>query len=158
AYYLISLSGVAMSRQGKLPSWAAVWIANLIFAVAGILLLRRVDRSSLEIGSVKTLVAPLIAFFRRRSQKDVERRAPIRVQREIHGASRFPSLLDNYVLRNFLLYVGLVLAAFVLLTTVFTFFELLGDIIRNRVSLVMVGEYLFNVIPSLIYQTTPLSV
>jgi LPS export ABC transporter permease LptG len=54
--------------------------------------------------------------------------------------------------------VGLVLAAFVLLTTVFTFFELLGDIIRNRASFVMVGEYLINVIPSLIYQTTPLSV
>src|SRR5919107_1738801 len=72
--------------------------------------------------------------------------------------SRFPSLLDNYVLRNFLLYAGLVLAAFVLLTTVFTFFELLGDIIRNRASLVMVGEYLINVMPSLIYQTTPLSV
>lgn len=158
AYYLISLSGVAMSRQGTLPAWTAVWIANFVFAIAGILLLRRVDRSSLEIGSVKTMVAPVIAFFRRRPQKGVERRAPIRVQREIDGASRFPSLLDNYVLRNFLLYVGLVLAAFVLLTTVFTFFELLGDIIRNRVSLVMVGEYLFNVIPSLIYQTTPLSV
>jgi LPS export ABC transporter permease LptG len=158
AYYLISLSGVAMSRQGKLPAWVAVWIANIVFGLAGILLLHRVDRSSLEIGSVHALVAPVMAFFRRRPQQGVERRAPIRVQREIDGASRFPSLLDNYVLRNFLLYVGLVLAAFVLLTTVFTFFELLGDIIRNRASLVMVGEYLVNVIPSLIYQTTPLSV
>ena len=156
-YYLISLSGVAMSRQGKMPAWTAVWIANVVFAIAGIWLLRRVDRSSLEVGSVKALVAPVIAFFRRK-REGVERRAPIRVEREMDGNSRFPSLLDNYVLRNFLLYVGLVLAAFVLLTTVFTFFELLGDIIRNRASFVMVGEYLINVIPSLIYQTTPLSV
>lgn len=158
AYYLISLSGVAMSRQGKLPAWTAVWIANLIFGVAGYILLRRVDRSSLEVGSVKSLVAPIISFFRRRPESAPERRAPIRLQREMEATSRFPSLLDNYVLRNFLLYAGLVLAAFVLLTTVFTFFELLGDIIRNRASLVMVGEYLINVMPSLIYQTTPLSV
>src|SRR6185369_6260606 len=93
-YYLISLSGVAMSRQGKLPAWTAVWSANIVFAIAGILLLRRVDRSSLEIGSVKALVAPVIAFFRRK-REGVERRAPIRVEREMDGSSRFPSLLDN---------------------------------------------------------------
>jgi LPS export ABC transporter permease LptF/LPS export ABC transporter permease LptG len=158
AYYLILVGGVAMGRQGKLPAWIAVWIANFVFGIAGYWLLRRVDRSSLEVGSVKALVAPIVSFFRRRPQSAPERRAPIRVQREMDGNSRFPSLLDNYVLRNFLLYVGLVLAAFVLLTMVFTFFELLGDIIRNRASLVMVGEYLINVMPSLIYQTTPLSV
>ena len=34
---------------------------------------------------------------------------------------------------------------------VFTFFELLGDIIRNRTPLVTVGEYLINLTPSMIY-------
>lgn len=158
-YYLISLSGVAMSRQGKLPAWAAVWIANLVFAVAGMLLLRRVDRGSLEVGSVKNLVAPVKRMLRKKSGKvRAERRAAIRLERQPDGASRFPSLLDNYVLRNFVLYTSMVMAAFVLLVTIFTFFELLGDIIRNRVPLVTVGEYLINVIPSLIYLTTPLSV
>jgi LPS export ABC transporter permease LptG len=51
-----------------------------------------------------------------------------------------------------------VLATFVVLTLVFTFFELLGDIIRNRVALITVGEYLVNVIPSMVYLMTPLSV
>ncbi len=45
-----------------------------------------------------------------------------------------------------------------LLMLVFTFFELLGDIIRNRTPLVTVGEYLINLTPSMIYTITPLSV
>lgn len=158
-YYLISLSGVAMSRQGRLPSWIAVWIANLIFAIAGVVLLRRVDRSSLEVGSVKNLLLPIKNLFRRGGAiPALERRAPIRVERSLGGTKRFPSLLDNYVVRQFLLYVAMISAAFVLLVTVFTFFELVGDILKNRVSWLTVGEYLINVIPSLIYVTTPLSV
>ena len=38
------------------------------------------------------------------------------------------------------------------------FFELLGDIIRNKTPLVTVGEYLINLTPSMIYTITPLSV
>jgi LPS export ABC transporter permease LptG len=41
---------------------------------------------------------------------------------------------------------------------IFSFFELLGDIIRNRVPLITVGEYLLNVLPGMIYLLTPLSV
>ena len=158
-YYFISLIGVAMSRQGKLPAWIAVWIANLVFLIAGVMLLRRVDRGSLEIGSVKTLFASIKNRLSRKQRRvEVERRAAIRIERTSVGPSRFPSLFDNYVLRTFLQYTLMVMVAFVLLVTVFTFFELLGDIIRNRVPLVTVGEYLLNLMPSLIYLTTPLSV
>jgi LPS export ABC transporter permease LptG len=61
-------------------------------------------------------------------------------------------------LRDFLSYLGMILATFVTLMMVFTFFELLGDIIRNRVPLVTVGEYMLNVMPSMIYLMAPLSV
>jgi len=40
---------------------------------------------------------------------------------------------------------------------IFTFFELIGDIVKNRTPLVTVGEYLFNLIPFIIYNVTPLS-
>ena len=50
------------------------------------------------------------------------------------------------------------MVSFVLLMLVFTFFELLGDIIRNRTPLVTVGEYLINLTPSMIYNITPLGV
>jgi LPS export ABC transporter permease LptG len=40
---------------------------------------------------------------------------------------------------------------------VFTLFELLGDILRNQISPLVVGEYLLNVSPYFIYNITPLS-
>ena len=48
------------------------------------------------------------------------------------------------------------LAAFALLYVIFTFFELIGDIIRNQTPFVIVGEYLINLIPYIISNVTPL--
>ncbi len=70
---------------------------------------------------------------------------------------RFPTILDDYVLRDFALYLGLIVAAFLMLLLVFTLFELLSDIMRNQVSPLTVGEYLLNVVPYFLYNTTPLS-
>ena len=56
------------------------------------------------------------------------------------------------------MYLGMILVSFILLTLVFTFFELLGDIVRNHIPLIMVGKYLLNVTPSMIYMMAPLSV
>ncbi|HEY4381243.1 MAG TPA: LptF/LptG family permease [Acidobacteriaceae bacterium] len=68
----------------------------------------------------------------------------------------FPLLLDEYVMRayatNFLLSLG----AFALLYVVFTFFELMGDIIRNQTPFIIVGEYLINLVPFIINAVTPL--
>jgi LPS export ABC transporter permease LptG len=62
------------------------------------------------------------------------------------------------VLKEFLSTFTMVLVTFVTLMLVFTFFELLGDIIRNKTPLVTVGDYLLNLTPSMIYTITPLSV
>jgi LPS export ABC transporter permease LptG len=56
-------------------------------------------------------------------------------------------LLDDLILRDFFLYLGLVLTTLLMLLLVFTLFELLGDILRNRISPLVVGEYLLNVLP-----------
>ena len=68
----------------------------------------------------------------------------------------FPLLLDEYVLRAYAANLLLSIAAFALLFIIFTFFELIGDIIRNGISLLTVGDYLFNLIPYIISTVTPL--
>jgi LPS export ABC transporter permease LptG/LPS export ABC transporter permease LptF len=68
----------------------------------------------------------------------------------------FPLLLDEYVLRSYATNFLLSLAAFALLILVFAFFELIGDIVRNRTPLVTVGAYLLNLIPYVINTVTPL--
>ena len=70
----------------------------------------------------------------------------------------FPRILDEYVVREFLNMFFLVLAGFVLLMLVFTFFDLVGDILRNHIPLSTVGAYLVNLTPSMLYQIAPLAV
>jgi LPS export ABC transporter permease LptG len=70
----------------------------------------------------------------------------------------FPQIIDAYVLSRFLSYFFLLLAAFVLMTEVFTFFDLLSDIIRNKIPLSRVFTYLLFLTPKLIYDTAPVSV
>ena len=70
----------------------------------------------------------------------------------------FPRILDEYVVREFLNMFFLVLAGFVLLMLVFTFFDLVGDIIRNHIAMSTVGDYLINLTPSMLYQIAPLAV
>ncbi len=157
-YYVISLFGVALARQQKIAPWAGVWMANVIFLAAGAALFWRVNKQPLELGSPVRLWDAWKAYFSAKpkyGRADAFGRA--RSRRRMFSA-RFPQILDDYVIRDFLTYLLLVLSTLVLLTVVFTFFELLGDIVRNRVPLVTVGEYLMRVAPSMLYLVTPLCV
>jgi LPS export ABC transporter permease LptG len=66
-------------------------------------------------------------------------------------------LLDDLVLRDFGMNLAMVLATFLMLLLVFTLFELLGDILRNQISPLVVGDYLLNVSPYFLYNIAPLS-
>lgn len=156
-YYFASLSGVAMARQGKLPAPFAVWMANALFVVAGAYLMWRADRAPLEFATIRGFFVDL----RGRLAKRTERHAGAydrAATRKRTFSTNFPLLLDDLVLRDFVKHFALVLGAFVTLMLVFTFFELVGDIIRNRIPLIIVGEYLLTVLPYLVYLLTPLGV
>jgi LPS export ABC transporter permease LptG/LPS export ABC transporter permease LptF len=154
-YYFSLSAGIAFARQGKLPPGLGVWSANILFAFAGMFLLHRVQQSSIDVVSFGAVWKEIVQRLPWGKGK-AETGGTGSFLRK--GSSRFPQILDDYVLRQFLEYLGLVLATFVVLTLVFTFFELLGDIVRNRIALITVGEYLVNVIPSMVYLMTPLSV
>ena len=48
-------------------------------------------------------------------------------------SARFPHHLDDMILRDFALYLTMIMSTFLVLALVFTFFELLTDIVRNQV-------------------------
>lgn len=155
-YYFVSLAGVELARTGKLPPALGAWMANILFAIVGVGLLWRVDKMPIEIGSFGFSFARVKQWFQRRGPATGES-VMTRRRTGIFGG-RFPQILDDYVLRDFLTYTGLILLAFVMLTLVFTFFEILGDVVKNKVPLITVGEYLLNVIPSMIYLMAPMAV
>jgi len=161
AYYSASLVGVSLARQGKLSPALGAWMANIIFFLAGMVLLWRAERKPLDLSWLRHLWSPfkagskdLKAIFPR-SAEDAFRRAAGR--RRVFSA-RFPTILDDYVLRDFFLNLALVLSAFLVLLLVFTVFELLGDIVRNQVSSMVVGEYLLAVSPYFLYNIAPLAI
>jgi LPS export ABC transporter permease LptG/LPS export ABC transporter permease LptF len=153
-YYFISYTGIALAKEGKVPVFAGVWAANFLFAFFGLLLLRQ-----MAVGGVTGTQFAVIAGRLKNTRlfRPAEKGAR-RSEEERHERGRFPLILDDYILREFLTTFSLVLASLVMLFLVFTFFELLGDIVRNRTPLVTVGEYLMNLTPSMIYIITPLAV
>ena len=161
-YYFLSATGTQLGHQSRLPAFLAVWSANLIFAAAGIFLLWQMATGGQIIGSVMAWAArlpklkapvpangfPLSGFidrFHPRTQRAKPR-------------SIFPRILDEYIVREFVTMFFLVLAGFLLLMIIFTFFDLIGDILRNHIRLSIVGDYLLNLSPSLLYQIAPLAV
>ncbi len=158
-YYFAMLAGMAMARQGRMPVGPAMWLGDIVFFIGGVLLLWRVDRMPIEIASVKSMWASL----RQSVKKSVEEHAPGFRNGNAHTRrkflhTKFPLILDDLILKDFIQYLAMILATFVVLLLVFTFFELLKDILGNKVPLLLVGEYLVNVTPFMIYNLTPLSV
>ena len=161
-YYFASAMGTALARDGRLPAGLGVWAANLLFSVIGILLIQQISTG----GAALSYIASLGPALRRvsspkdesptntRSGRDISVPRLQRLRLTLH--SRFPLILDEYVMGSFLRNFALVLAGITILFLVFTFFELMGDIIRYRTPLVTVGDYLLNLIPFVLYNMTPL--
>ncbi len=157
AYYVVSLVGVSLARQGRVAPWFGAWLADIAFFALGLFLLLRAEKRPFEIGALRASgkrqqSRPQNGFARARRENAFERAS---TRRRVFSAS-FPTLLDDYVLRDFFVYLGMILSTFLVLVLVFTLFELLGDILRNKVPAIVVAEYLLNVTPYLLYNVSPL--
>jgi LPS export ABC transporter permease LptF/LPS export ABC transporter permease LptG len=158
AYYSASLVGLSLARQGKLSPGLGIWFADLVFLLGGILLMWRAERRPLEIGQWLSLRNPFRKSERENGNGKAEAAANrvgtvferLASRRRFSGVD-FPTILDDYVLRDFFLYLCMIMATLLILMLVFTLFELLGDIQRNGISWWVVGEYLLNVSPYFLY-------
>ena len=163
-YYFLSVTGIALGRQNKLPVFMAVWSANILYAVTGVFLLWQMATGGRILGAITGWASR----FSKPSPAEPARKNGLPLSGlldKFHNHSQrtsprgvFPRILDGYVLREFLNTFFLVLTSFVMLMLVFTFFELVGDILRNHIPLTIVGAYLVNLTPSMLYQIAPLAV
>jgi LPS export ABC transporter permease LptG/LPS export ABC transporter permease LptF len=161
-YYLVALSGMSLARQGKLPVAAGMWLSDALFFCAGLAMLYQVDRFPRHLPNWRDgwRWARRLAGENFQLPRIARKGGPFeRMNRRRHiKYGRFPMILDELILREFALYLGMVLCTFLVLLLVFTFFELLRDIVRNHIPLSLVGEYLLNLIPYLLYKMLPFSV
>jgi LPS export ABC transporter permease LptG/LPS export ABC transporter permease LptF len=152
-YYMSQLTLVGLSRQGTLPPAIALWIPNAVLLVLGLWMVSRLEKSGDRdlAGSARLAIGSMYSHIRgtlpASPAASIARRFPLG-----------PQIIDNYVLGSFLFYFLLLLASFAVMTLVFTFFELLSDILRNASPMPLVGRYLLFLTPQLIYTSTPVSV
>jgi LPS export ABC transporter permease LptG/LPS export ABC transporter permease LptF len=160
-YYSVSLIGVSLARQSRLSPAAGVWLADAVFLLGGVFLLWQSERRPISFslrGAKTTAEGQAATQTPSREAMPATRREPSArpvgnsfPRRWPFWHFRFPTILDDYVLRDFLLYLVMIGGAFVTLLLVFTLFELLSDILRNGISALVVGEYLLNVTPYFLY-------
>lgn len=152
-YYMGQLSLIGLARQGTVPPAIALWIPNAVLLILGLWLITRLERPGDHdlFGTIWSAITSTFARFRGNLTPPA---GPALSRRIFFG----PQIIDHYVLSSFLFYFVLLLSSFVIMAQVFTFFELLGDILRNATPLSLVARYLLFLTPQLIYQSTPVSV
>ncbi len=153
-YYLAFVSLLGLARQKTLSVPVALWLPNAVFFVAGLIFLARLERpgDSDFFGDLRVRAAD---FF-----KALKERA-VGTDRSGLAAWRLPllpQLVDTYILSAFLTYLVLILTSLVSLVLIFNFFELIGDMLRNNISLWKMFTYLLFLTPQLVYDLLPPSI
>ena len=161
-YYMSMISFIGMARQGVMSGEASVWLPDLFLCLAGIFMLTRLERPG-DRDLLGMIAAALQALrrvagrrvFPERRRQVLERLEPKRVLARL---PLLPQVIDGWVLSSFLFYFVVLLVTFVMMTHVFTFFELLSDIVKNHIPMSRVLTYHFFLTPRLIYDLTPVAV
>jgi LPS export ABC transporter permease LptF len=168
-YYFLSSVGVALAKQQKLSPFLGVWGANLLFAVIGMVLLQELTRGGAIIAALSTFSARVAGMLPAKLGGDPatggSRNSLVAFERALRQRARglrsmlhirFPLLLDEYVMREFGKNFVIVLLSFSAIFVIFTFFDLVGDIIRNKTAVVTVGDYLLNLLPFVLDRVIPI--
>ena len=153
-YWVGLLFSNGLAKQQKLPVGIAMWIPNMVFAVIGLLLLLRLDRPGDTdlIGVLRGWFADITQVIQRLAP------SPVGAAKRRRRFPLVPLVIDTYILTTFFFYFVTMLLSFVLMTHVYTFFELLSDIVKNHIAMMRVFTYLFFLTPHLIYDSVPISV
>src|SRR5262252_6108212 len=53
AYYVVSLLGVSLARQGRVAPWFGAWLADFVFLALGLFLLLRAEKRPFELASFR---------------------------------------------------------------------------------------------------------
>ena len=74
-YYFLSSTGTALARQHKMPVAVGVWLANVLFAVCGVFLLRQMSTGGAALAAI-TSIGNLVQACRREESADATKPCP----------------------------------------------------------------------------------
>ena len=157
-YYILMAFGLSFAKQGRVSPIIGLWLANTLFAVAGIIMLSNLTHVRTRMMFLQDAFDDIVKRWknwrarRRRSDAPGLHQAP----RQLGG--RFLQILDIYVLNSWIYYFALLLVTFTGVYVIFDFFQVLGDIVRNQISARVVVDYYRYLLPQVLYLMLPLSI
>ena len=156
-YYLAFVGGTRVAGNAQFSPFLGAWLPNAAFVVFGIVLLARSNRE--HENQLLSRLAAAIRWFS--DALDGVRKNRNRFSDWTYSLAHHPKffrLLDAYVLRGFWFFFALVLIVFVSVFILVTLFELLPDIVKNRVDTSIVVSYFLYLLPQILYYVIPLTV
>ncbi len=158
AYYALMAFGRTFAMQGRVPPLLGLWLANALFAAAGIFMLLNLRHVRTRMMFLQDAFESIVKHWQdwharwARSHRKSLLPAPAKV------GGRFLQILDIYVIRGWIFYFAVLLIAFVGVYLIFDFFQVLGDIVRNQIPARVVVDYYRFLLPQVVYLMLPLSI
>ncbi len=153
-FYVLTLGGEKSARTGAIPAWLGIWGPNLVFAAFGLwTTLRQALPRWAQLGTLVSMIA-------RQRDRSVEVAKPKSAAASAASSLwlGFPRLIDRMVLSDLGRHIAFVVAGMTVIFLVFTAFELVGEIVQNRISAAVVLGYLLYLSPQIITYMAPLAV
>ncbi len=152
SYYLLFILGEDVARQGVVPVFVGVWMANITISLFGLLMLARYQWLRDRIIGIVERFYPLLSRVEKFFQGEIKHTTSNRV------TFGFPRLIDRMILTDMLRHFLIVLLGLTSVFLVFTLFELTNSIVENNISFITVANYLLFLIPQIFHYATPFSV
>jgi LPS export ABC transporter permease LptG/LPS export ABC transporter permease LptF len=164
-YYILFMNGLRLANVGTVPPWLGSWGADIILVGVGIALLVNAERNNWLTRCsanwrwrrrLETLVSRLHLSSMRSALRRLDDLA-IPSTRRI-ARSSLPKVLDSYVSRGFFVYFVWSTLVCYSLFVLLTLFDLLDEIIRNRIPVVVVIRYFLFLTPQILIYVVPMGV
>ncbi len=156
-YYLTFVGGTRIAGNAQFSPFFGAWLPNIGFAVLGFVLLGRSNREY-ENQLLNRLAVAMRWFSQTVDAIRTSRKKWSHWTYSLTHHPKFFRVLDVYVLRGFWFFFALVLIVFVAVFILVTLFELLPDIVKNRVDTTIVVSYFVYLLPQILYYVIPLTV
>jgi LPS export ABC transporter permease LptF/LPS export ABC transporter permease LptG len=156
SYYVVftSLEGLALSR--RLPAGLAMWLPNLVFGVLGLALIRATT-SGVSTAWLEVLWLFWARLKRRRAERVVKPERPRRLGR-LHAPRASTFILDRYLIRQYLLFLGLSVFVGAVLYIVVDLLQTLDRFLRVKPPLRFILQHFAYNMPGELYKGLPLMV
>lgn len=165
-YWIVGNNGELLASEGRVPAWLGMWLPNIALALLSLALMTRMGR---WLGERAPREGPLRRLLRewrrwrthrRTASADAASGAQLPAAEPVEAAwqqvtTRFPVLLDRYLVRRLIAPLLLVLLSTIALYIVVDLTEHVGDMAKNKATATVILAYYGNLMPQVVIDVLP---